>query len=96
MASRALTGAWIETAVWCDQVGDRVAPSRARGLKQSRIDDKAKEFDVAPSRARGLKQQRIPRKLELNTGEWIEQVKYSQAMDVRRQIRRGSALLGRA
>ena len=51
---------------------------------------------VAPSRARGLKLQRIPRKLELNTGEWIEQVKYSQAMDVRRQSRRSSALLGRA
>ena len=55
-SSRALTGAWIETSIgnrfaWLQ----RVAPSRARGLKLCRWSAICVIAIVAPSRARGLK-----------------------------------------
>ena len=54
--SRALTGAWIETArVLPHHFGLLVAPSQARGLKQTNMSPTTLRISVAPSQARGLK-----------------------------------------
>ena len=54
--SRALTGAWIETILTMNvDVENKVAPSRARGLKRRPMTQRYSTPVVAPSRARGLK-----------------------------------------
>ncbi len=56
-ASRAFTGAWIETPLSAVRsLHQGVAPSRARGLKRIYRSNNIMAIGVAPSRARGLKQ----------------------------------------
>ncbi len=55
-AGRAFTGAWIETSKRWPGFGSAVvAPSQARGLKQSLYNFSSPAQPVAPSQARGLK-----------------------------------------
>ena len=77
VASRAFTGAWIETiVVFALVVTLNVAPSRARGLKLRSHRENSQPVRVAPSRARGLKHllQKQQRCLFCRafTGAWIE------------------------
>ena len=81
LRSRALTGAWIETIrrTYIAACRDRVAPSRARGLKHRPMVANLRSRRVAPSRARGLKRglvydvsKWLPRRAL--TGAWIETI----------------------